>query len=243
MLLLQFQLQEERNSSAKWEALHRFSGFYLHDLKNLAGTLSMLVQNAEQYGQDPEFQASAMRTLKNTTQRILDLMQKLARQTKDASLPPADQFVPLDINAVVQDTLHSMNGSGCRPVFYAGKGIPPVRLQQESIKQVILNLLLNAQQALDQEGSIDIITTSSENGVSIEVSDTGHGMSSDQLEHLFEPFRSKKKTGLGVGLYACKRIVEDHRGTIRVESQLGQGTRIIVTFPVELIDEKSEKNP
>ena len=236
MLLLQFQLQEDRNSSAKWEAVHRFSAFYMHDLKNLAGSLSLLVQNAEQYGNNPEFQASAMQTVKNTTRRILDLMGKLAGQTKTSTLTQEDQAKSLDINAVIRDTLAGVNGTGCQAVFHPGKALPPVRLQQESFKQVILNLVLNARQAMGEKGSLDISTALAGNEVVVEVADSGPGMSSDQLEHLFEPFRSSKKNGLGVGLFQCKRIVEEHRGGIHVESRLGQGTKIIVTFPVETTD-------
>ena len=236
MLLLQFQLQEDRSSSAKWEAVHRFSGFYMHDLKNLAGSLSLLVQNAERYGSDPDFQASAMRTVKSTTQRILDLMEKLARQTKAPTLPDAGQLTLLDMNELVRDVVQGVNGTGCQAVFHAGKDIPFLRLQPESIKQVMLNLVLNARQAMDENGTLDISTACSGNEVVIEVTDTGPGMSTDQLEHLFEPFRSSKKTGLGVGLYQCKRIVEERQGRIRVESRLSKGTKIIVTFPVDTTD-------
>ena len=205
----------------------------MHDLKNLAGSLSLLVQNAERYGDDPDFQASAMRTVKNTTQRILDLIGKLARQTKDPTLPHAGHLTPLDLNELVRDVLQGINGPGCQAVFHAGQDIPFLRLQQESIKQVMLNLVLNARQAMGEHGTLNISTTFSGTEVAVEVTDTGPGMSSDQLEHLFEPFRSSKKTGLGVGLYQCKRIVEERQGRIRVESHLGKGTTITVTFPVE----------
>ena len=233
MLLLQFQLQEERSLSAKWEAVHRFSGFYMHDLKNLAGSLSLLVQNAERYGHDPDFQASAMRTVKSSTQRILDLIGKLARHTKDPTLPHADPLTSLDLNELVRDVLQGINGSGCQVAFHAGKHLPCLRLQPDAIKQVLLNVLLNARQAMGEQGTLDISTTCSGADVVVEVTDTGPGMSSEQLEHLFEPFRSSKKTGLGVGLYQCKRIVEEHRGRLRVESHLGKGTKIMVVFPVE----------
>ena len=208
----------------------------MHDLKNLAGSLSLLVQNAEQYGNDPDFQASAMRTLKSTTQRILDLMGKLARQTKTPTLPQAGPLILLDVNELVRDVLQGMNGTGCQADFHAGKDIPFLRLEPESIKQVLLNLVLNARQAMGEKGTLDISTAYSGNEVIVEVTDTGSGMSSDQLEHLFEPFRSSKKTGLGVGLYQCKRIVEERQGRIRVESRLGKGTKIIATFPVDTTD-------
>lgn len=236
MLFLQFQLQEERNSSAKWEAVHRFSAFYLHDLKNLAGSLSLVVQNAQQYGANPEFQDSAMNTVKITTQRIMELMGKLACQTKAPTGVRVDKPVSLDINELIRETLQGMHGAGCRPVFHAGSDIPHVRFQGESFKQVVLNLIINAQQAMGEQGNLDIYTRALEQEILVEVVDTGPGMTAGQLEHLFEPFQSSKKTGLGIGLYQCKRIIEEQGGSIRVESCLGKGTKIILTFPVQIAE-------
>ena len=238
MLLLQFQLQEERSIAAKWEAVHKFSGFYLHDLKNLASSLSMVVQNADQYGHDPDFQASAMRTVKNTTQRIMELMSKLAKQTKAQNLESGDQLILGNLNEFVLEAIQGVNGIGCQPTFHPEDHLPLVRVQKESIKQLVLNLLLNARQAMGNQGTIDISTAHTGDTVVLEVADTGPGMSSGQVEHLFEPFRSSKNTGLGVGLFQCKRMVEDLKGTIRVESQIGKGTKIIVTFPVEYAEKK-----
>ena len=233
MLLLQFQLQEERSASAKWEAVHKFSAFYLHDLKNLASSLSMVVQNADQYGHDPEFQASALRTVRNTSQRIMELMGKLANQTKDPTLSKGDHVTPVDLNTLVSEAVQGVNGSGCQPAFHPEAHLPLVRVQKESIKQLVLNLVLNARQAMGNQGQIDISTSLKGGSVVLEVIDTGPGMSTAQVEHLFEPFRSNKKTGLGVGLFQCKRMVEDQNGSIRVESEIGKGTKIIVTFPLE----------
>ena len=70
----------------------------------------------------------------------------------------------------------------------------------------------------------------------VEIMDTGSGISSTQLENLFQPFRSSKKNGLGVGLFQCKRMVEDQQGRIRVESQEGQGTKVSITFPASITD-------
>jgi len=236
MLLLQFQLQEERNSSAKWEAVHRFSAFYLHDLKNLAGSLSLLVQNAERYGNDPEFQASAMRTVRNTSQRIIDLMGELASQAKEPNRNEEFVTQAVDMNMLVEETLAAVNGSGCQPNFHPGLEVPMLQLQSESIKQVLLNLILNARQATAEHGAIDIFTAFDGDRVIIEIVDTGEGMSAAQLENLFQPFKSSKKNGLGVGLFQCRRIVEDHHGVIHIESLEGRGTTVIITFPVQNAD-------
>jgi signal transduction histidine kinase len=236
MLLIQFQLIEEQNVTAKWEAIHKFSAFYLHDLKNLASSLSMVVQNADQYGDDPEFQTSAMRTVRTTSQRMMDLMAKLASQSKGLETEKERDVQTIDMNVVIQDALESMNGAGSQSIFHAGAGIPKVQLKVESIKQVLLNLILNARQAMGGKGTIDITTTSDGQFLKVEIADTGPGISMDRLEHLFQPFKSSKKTGLGVGLFQCKQMVEDNHGQIRIESQEGHGTKVILTFPVKTAD-------
>ena len=240
MLLIQFQLQEERSASAKWEAVHKFSGFYLHDLKNLASSLSMVVQNADRHGHDPEFQASAMQTVRKTSQRVMDLMAKLATQSKGLSDGgnKDKQLAAVDMNVLIHDMLQGLNGSGCHHNFNAQADLPKLRLEVESIKQVLLNVILNARQAMNEKGSIDIATRSMGKRVKIEIVDTGPGIPISRLESLFQPFQSSKKTGLGVGLYQCKQIVEDNRGTIHIESREGHGTKVILTFPTETADKQ-----
>jgi putative PEP-CTERM system histidine kinase len=236
MLLLQFQLQEERSSSAKWEAVYRFAGFYMHDLKNLAGSLSLLVQNADQYGNDPEFQASAMRTIRKTSQRIIDLMGELATQAKEPNPSEGAATQAVNVNILIKETLATINGSGCTLNFHPGQEVPMLPLKAESVKQVLLNLILNAHQATGEHGTIDISTAYDGERVIIEIVDTGIGMSACQLENLFQPFQSSKQNGLGVGLFQCKRIVEDHQGLIHIESQEGRGTTVIITFPLKNAD-------
>ncbi len=236
MLLIQFQLVEDRNVTAKWEAVHRFSGFYLHDLKNLASSLSMVVQNAEQYGKDPDFQASAMRTVRTTSQRMMELMAKLANQSKGLEKEKQKNVRAVDMNDIIQETLDSLNGSGCLPTFYPGTNIPQRELQVEPMKQVLLNIILNARQAMDGKGSIDIATMTEGQDLKVEIRDTGPGIPSHRLENLFQPFKSSKKTGLGVGLFQCKQMVEDNHGHICIESQEGHGTKVILTFPAETAD-------
>ena len=236
MLILQFQLVEEWSVRAKWEAVHKFSGFYLHDLKNLASSLSMVAQNAEQYGHDPDFQASAMRTVRQTSQRIMDLMTKLADESRDVDADRGRNFQTVDINGLIVELLESLKIEGCRTTLHSGEDIPNLQLKIESIKQVLLNLILNAQQAMNGKGAINITTTYDEHCVSVEIVDVGPGIPAARLENLFQPFRSSKENGLGVGLFQCKQMVEDNLGQIRIESQEGHGTKVILTFPAITAD-------
>ena len=121
-------------------------------------------------------------------------------------------------------------------LFIQRKIFPSDHFDVESIKQVLLNVILNARQAMDGKGTIDIVTSPEGHGLKVEIIDNGPGISRDRLENVFQPFKSSKQTGLGVGLYQCKQIIEDNHGQIRIESQEGCGTKVILTFLAETAD-------
>ena len=232
MLLTKVKLMEERSASAEWDALHRFSAFYIHDLKNLASGLSLVAQNAEVYGHDHEFQSSAMRTIGHTAQRMMGLIGKLSTQLSENGQKSIERVSPTDINVLIQDTINSLNGAGCKPRFIPCSDLLFVPVHPESFKQVLLNLLLNARQAMGEQGMIEVRTEQEEEVALISVKDEGPGISPSQLRTLFQPFRTTKKGGLGVGLYQCKQIIEQHKGSIQVDSQEGQGTHVSITLPL-----------
>ena len=235
MLLSNSRLAEDRRAAAELDALHRVSAFCLHDLKNLTARLSLVAQNAEVHGLDPAFQESAMRTLVGTVKKMMALMSKL-------SLKSAHQGVlePVDIQEVIAETLESLNGALPVPVEMALERVPPVLIVQEQLQQVLLNLLLNAGQAIranvaqaGARGGAVRITVQQVNGfVVVTVADTGPGINPDDLRTLFQPFRTTKDDGLGIGLFQCKRILEAHRGAIHIESEVGRGTRVRIELPV-----------
>ena len=236
MLLTQAKLMEERSAAAEWEAVHKFSAYYLHDLKNLASGLSLVVQNAETYGHDPEFQSAAMRTISNSVQRIMGLMGRLAAQVKTSGSGKVQEFQLVNINTLVTEGVSSMNGTSCKTEFLADSELPLVSVVPEQFKQLLLNLLLNANQAIGDEGTIEVRTEKVEESVIISIADSGPGIPTAQLRTLFQPFRTIKTAGLGLGLYQCKQIVEQHKGKLRLESREGEGTRVIIALPVA--DEK-----
>jgi signal transduction histidine kinase len=103
---------------------------------------------------------------------------------------------------------------------------------REQLHQVILNLVLNAKQAIGEKGEISIGIGESNGFVVVNVSDTGSGIPDSRLESLFRPLQSRKPGGLGVGLYQSKQIVEAHQGTILVQSQEGVGTQVRIELPI-----------
>jgi len=110
--------------------------------------------------------------------------------------------------------------------------VPAVRVDVAQIEQVLFNLYLNAVQAMPDGGVLSISCQEIADWLELIVSDSGVGISPDQLEHIFQPFFTTKAHGIGLGLPIIRRLVEDHHGYIFVESQLGYGTTITVKLPL-----------
>ena len=109
--------------------------------------------------------------------------------------------------------------------------LPSVAIDKDKMEQVFFNLLKNALEAMKDGGSIDINLDSDDRDVSVSFRDSGFGMTTEQLSHLFEPYRTSKEHGTGLGLMISSRIVRDHGGTIAAESKVGEGTLFTVKLP------------
>ncbi len=145
---------------------------------------------------------------------------------------------PSNINAVVESTLAMFDGrlAGIRLSTSLGNDLPKVMADPEAIKRVLANLVDNAAEAVQDSmlREISISTALAPDGqiMEVTVADTGHGVTQEVKERLFLPYFSTKKRGTGLGLAIVSRIVEDHRGTIRVEENKPVGARFIVELPL-----------
>ena len=104
---------------------------------------------------------------------------------------------------------------------------------QDKLIQLFLNLFLNGLQAMKEGGSLEIKTSQIDNRVQIVISDSGHGIGAHIKERIFDPYFTTKNEGTGLGLSLCAKIVEDHRGTIQLESMEGEGTVVSVTLTAQ----------
>lgn len=228
VLLAHVRLAEDRQGAAELEALHRFSAFCLHDLKNLAARLSLVAQNAELHGQDPGFQKSAMRTVADTAKKMTTLMSKLSLSAFQAPGTAAPEMV--DMLSLIEDVVVSLRGRGQHWQITA-EPVPQIMVGREEIQQVLLNILLNAKQAVGDEGEIRIVLRHRDRVIVLTVEDTGSGIPPERLRVLFRPVQSSRPSGLGIGLYHSRRIVEAHGGTIQIRSELGRGTTVQIELP------------
>lgn len=230
VLLSHAGLAEERQASAELEALHRFSVFCLHDLKNLAARLSLVAQNAERHGHDPAFQESALRTVVDTAKKMTSLVSKLSLKSFAPTL--MGQAGVFDLTSLIEEVMVPLRQDKLVRVHVTASPGYPVLAVREQIQQVLLNVVLNARQAIAEQGDISIALSQSNGSAIIRVDDTGRGISPHMLERLFRPSQSSRPGGLGIGLYQCKKIIEAHGGTIQLRSAEGKGTQVQIALPL-----------
>ena len=129
-----------------------------------------------------------------------------------------------------------MSGSRVTVSTQLGEGLPLITADANAVGQVLLNLLTNARRAMPDGGSITLETALVEGGRSIRVAvrDTGSGIPPEILPKIFDPFFTTRSDGTGLGLSISHGIMEDHRGTIDVSSEVGRGSVFTLTFPVDV---------
>ena len=182
---------------------------------------------------DPEFRASALKTVGRTAEQMNELISKLAHRS-----PELGRVETVDLCELVQSTVDSL-GPDFGAVVEPGTGpVGSVLAVREQLQQVVLNLVLNARKALDAglrqgavKSAVRVCLSSDAERVRLEVIDDGPGIAPENLRTLFQPFRSSTGGGFGIGLYESKRIVESYGGQLRVVTALGQGTRVTVELP------------
>lgn len=222
--LLNYHLSEQLARSRELEVMGRVSAFIIHDLKNLVYTLSLTVDNGREHISDPEFQDDLLDTLANTVNRMKVLISRLKNLPEKRSL----DMEQVNLYRLAVDTAAMVPGSGA--VSVAGADTP-AHVDREEIQKVVMNLLVNALEATDGKGPVEVEVGAGSGAPFIRVRDGGCGIPEEFLRtHLFSPFKSTKKKGLGIGLYQCRQIVEAHGGRIDVESTVGAGTVFTVSF-------------
>ncbi len=141
-----------------------------------------------------------------------------------------------DINQVIEDTL-AMMSPGLRernitPSVSLNSAIPMIPFDTEKIKQVLINVMKNAMEAISEEGNLIIQTDQDRDFVKISITDTGVGIPKKSINEIFNPFFSTKKKGTGLGLTISYKIIKDHKGEIKISSELGKGCTFVIYLPV-----------
>jgi putative PEP-CTERM system histidine kinase len=212
------------------EAFQAMSTFFVHDLKNTASTLGLMLKNLPVHFNDPAFREDALRGVSKTVTHINSLITRLSTLRQGLEMNRAES----DLNVVVEKCLASHKGALDVAIEKELSPTPKIFMDGDQVSKVITNLVLNAAEAVPKTGGKIRIQTAPANGwAMLSVEDNGCGMSPEFLNRsLFRPFQTTKKSGLGIGMFQSKMIIEAHGGRIEVESQQGKGSIFRVLLPI-----------
>jgi putative PEP-CTERM system histidine kinase len=222
-------LSDKILQAKEFEAFQTMAAFFVHDLKNAASTLNLMLQNLPVHFDDPEFRADSLRGISKTVVHINHLIGRLSLLRHEQIHQPTED----DLNLVVAAALTSLGNGDNSTLRKELSPVPKVMLDKAQMLKVVTNLVLNAKESLSENGWIRIGTKVDAHWVVLTVADNGCGMSAEFVSNgLFRPFQTTKKNGLGIGMFQSKMIVEAHGGRIAVASEQGNGTTFQVMLPL-----------
>lgn len=222
---------------AQYTEMAQLAGALAHEIKNPLSTIRL---NMELLAEDldevdsPALRRAAKRieVTKRECQRLQDLLDDFLNFAKVRRL----NLKPTNLNAEIDETLEffapEAAAGGVEVRRYLDPDLPRVLLDAESFRSALINLLLNAKQAMPAGGQLVVRTTCSADTVVLHLIDTGVGIDDQTAAHMFEAFYSTKPGGSGLGLPTTAKIIEAHGGRIHVQSEVGHGTQFTIELPV-----------
>jgi putative PEP-CTERM system histidine kinase len=228
--LLNGQLSQKLLQAKELEAFQTMSAFFVHDLKNTASTLNLMLQNLPVHFDNPAFREDALRGVAKTCDHINQLISRLSRLRHDLQIKPVES----DLNDVIAPVLSNWRPAAGVSLVQKLRPCPRLLLDSEQFNKVVTNLVINATEAVGQGGEVRVETSQNNGWAVLLVADNGCGMAPEFLSRaLFRPFQTTKKNGFGIGMFQSKMIVEAHGGRIEVESELKKGTVFRVLLPIQ----------
>lgn len=237
--LAEQQAMNELSDARRLQDFNRRSAFIIHDIKNVVSQMSLMMQNAERFGDNPEFQKDMMATVSNSVARMKDLLERFKRALVEESEQASD-LVPLPV--VIRQVVANWRKQKNDMVVELDNSIS-LPVHKEKLESILDHLLQNAIEAAGAEGSVTLRQRMLDGEVCIEVEDDGPGMDQAYVDaHLFRPLDSQKATGFGLGAYQIRQLVRELGGRLEVRTEVGLGTTMRVILPVEAEEARALRN-
>lgn len=216
----------------------RLGSAIAHEIRNPLNYINLSLDHlrAKFAPSDPEKHAD----FEKLTAQLKTEVARINQQITDFlsySRPTKANLQPIDARKVIEDSLRIVEAQAAdqniKISLTERENVPQITGDAEILRSVFNNLFINAVQATDQAGgTLDVVISPADNFVKIEISDSGKGISEENLSKIFEPYFSTKETGTGLGLAIVKKVIELHNGTIEVESEEDEGTSFTVKLPI-----------
>jgi signal transduction histidine kinase len=225
------QVEESLRAHEKLALMGEMAAIMAHEVRNPLGSIQGAAEIlSDRVGKDKEAEKYAS-ILIDEVRRLDDVVTGLidsARQNESVKKP-------VHVNSVLQDVIYLYSQSaGKKGVSvheqYEDK-VPRVLADEDMLRQVFINVFLNAVEAVSGGGEITVSSSKSPLGVIVSVLDTGRGIPEEETEKLFDVFHTTKEGGTGLGLAISKRIIEEHAGTVEIQSTQGVGTEVLIDLP------------
>jgi signal transduction histidine kinase len=210
--------------------LGEFSAGIAHEIKNPLASIKNFTQLLDAEYDDPVFRQDFIEVVTTEVNRI----DRIVTDLLDYARPRKMHFVSASVPEIIDDVLFSLDKQlGVQGIEMKTRmqDPPPVKADPEQLRQVFLNIIINAVEAMNGNGAIEITVEQTGRRVRISVSDSGPGVSADAARDIFSPFYTTKKDGSGLGLAISQRIISEHDGLIEVENNQQNGARFIISLP------------
>ena len=219
--------QDALGEALRFDEFNRRIAFVMHDIKNLASQLSLLARNAEKHADKPEFRADMLLTLRNSTDKLQALLDRLGRYGAHGGEVPQ----PVVLGEVMANVAGRYRGQ--HDVVVVERPTCSVLADREALEQALVHLVQNAIDASPEGANVFLDLAVEDSHAVIEVIDSGPGMSPEFIRmRLFKPFNSSKPGGFGIGAFEARELVRAMGGRLDVESREGLGTRFRLRLPL-----------
>jgi signal transduction histidine kinase len=219
-------IQAERLATAG-----KMSASFAHEIRNPLSSMRMLSQMLMKKPDVTPEQQQSLEYILEEIERIDNIVKGLMDFARPTTLNLQQQPFPPILQSVLALMEANLEHHHIKVESDFSHDLTDFKFDADKIKQAFMNVVLNGMEAMPEGGTLTVSTFKQENTVCLKVMDTGIGISEDDIEHLFEPFFTRKDKGTGLGLANVKRILEEHDGKIEIESTLGEGTTVTMWLP------------
>lgn len=213
------------------------TGGFIHDMKNHLGTVLLNLQLLDEDFEDAQSQrerraAERIKLMIDECRRLVDLSNDFLRFARIEELHREPTDITEMLERMVEFVRPTARQRNITINCYHGSDLPKINIDREMFEKVLLNLLLNAEDAMSDGGTLTIQTHADAEHLILEVIDTGCGIEPEAMAKIFKPFFTTKPGGNGLGLATARKIIAAHGGVIDLQSEVDRGTKVTIRLPL-----------